>query len=124
METNESSARLIQEAVRDAKTLLRAEVQLAVGEARQELKAGKRAAILLGVALDIATVGLALLIVGLTLLLGGGGLAIAIEGGVLAVAAAIMALAGRKALPTSVVPRSRERLMEDVHEVRNHLPVL
>lgn len=116
-----STRELLEEAIGEAKELVKLEVQLAKTEAKQELAQVKRAAIGFGIALASTVLVLCLLAMALVLALGGTPLvALAVAGGFLAVSGAA-AFIGYSMLPKEPFGKTRHRLETDVNQLKEHL---
>lgn len=120
MADSATTSELLRQAVTEARELVELEVRIAKEEIREELGRTKRAALTGAVALVLLILTLSALVVALILALGGGApeallvaLGLALIGGT--VAAATYALA-----PKSVLPRTRDNLKKDVHELKEH----
>lgn len=113
---------LLRHAAEEARLLAKAEALHLKTELREELRAAKRAGILLGSAAALALCGLAAIFVAL-------GLAVALPPGmgpllvglVLLCAGGALGFAGYRAAPKEPVPRSRKRLKEDFTLAREQL---
>jgi uncharacterized membrane protein YqjE len=116
-----STADLVREAMDEAKELVRLEVELAKEEVKEELKQVQHAAIGFAVAAAAAVVVLCLLSVALVLALGGTAVA------ALLVAAGFVVLGGAAAwigygmLPRSPLEKTRNRLQNDVNQLKEHI---
>lgn len=116
-----STRELLEEAIGEAKELVRLEVQLAKTEAKQELEQVKRAAIGFGVALASSVLVLCLLAMALVFALGGTALAaLGVAGGFLVVGG-VAAYAGYGLLPKVPFEKTRHRLETDVNQLKEHL---
>ena len=116
-----STADLVKEAMNEAKELVRLEVELAKEDVKHELRKVRRAAVGFGIALGSTVVVLCLLAVALVLALGGTPLvALAIAGGFL-VLAAVAGFAGYGMLPKAPLERTRDRLQDDMNQLKEHI---
>lgn len=109
---------LLKETLDEGRELVRVEVALARREALDELLAVKRAAVLLGAALVLATVAVALLGLALVLALGGGAAAAASAAGGMLLAALVTGVLGARALPTELLGGTQARVREDVRHIK------
>jgi uncharacterized membrane protein YqjE len=117
-----STLDLLQETIRDAKELVRVEVELAKEEAKQQLKDMKSAAIAFGVAAVLSLMALAMLLTAILLAIGPTPVVALIMTAVLLAGAVTVALLGRAKIPRSALGRTRARVERDVQELRAHLP--
>jgi uncharacterized membrane protein YqjE len=117
-----STIDLLQETLRDAKELVRIEVELAKEEAKQQIKDTKGAAIAFSAATVLALLGFAMLLTAILLAIGPTPVVALIMTAVLLAAAVVVALVGRAKIPRTPMVRTRARVERDVEELRNHLP--
>jgi uncharacterized membrane protein YqjE len=116
-----STADLVREAMDEARELVRLEVELAKEEVREELKMVQRAAIGFGIAAATGIIVLSLLSVALVLALGGTALAaLGVAGGFLVVGA-LAAWFGYGMLPKKPLEKTRNRLQNDVNQLKEHI---
>ncbi|HZH04780.1 MAG TPA: phage holin family protein [Myxococcaceae bacterium] len=114
-----STADLIRQALDEAKLLARAEVLHAKQELKDELKAAKRAGIFAGAGVTLAMVGVVLLFVALALALpGADALGTLLVGLVLLAVAGLLAFLAFKSAPKKPLPRTQQRLKQDVQIAR------
>ena len=117
-----STIDLLQETIRDAKELVRIEVELAKEEAKQQLNDAKSAAIAFSTATALALLGFAMLLTAILLAIGPTPVVALIMTAALLAAAVVVALIGRAKIPRTPMVRTRARVERDVEELRNHLP--
>jgi uncharacterized membrane protein YqjE len=117
-----STLDLLQETIRDAKELVRIEVELAKVEAKQQISDTKGAAIAFGAATTLGLLALAMLLTAILLAIGPTPVVALIMMAVLLVGAVVGALIGRAKIPRTPMVRTRARVERDVEELRNHLP--
>lgn len=117
-----STLDLLQETIRDAKELVRVEVELAKEEAKQQLTDMRSAAIAFGAAAVLAVMALCMLLTAVLLAIGPTPVVALIMTAVLLAGAATAALLGRAKIPRRALGRTRARVERDVQELRNHLP--
>lgn len=117
-----STLDLLQETIRDAKELVRIEVELAKVEAKQQISDTKGAAIAFGAAATLGLLALAMLLTAILLAIGPTPVVALIMAAVLLVGAVVVALIGRAKIPRTAMVRTRARVERDVEELRNHLP--
>lgn len=108
-----STVELMKETVEEARQLLKTEVALAKDELDQQIDAAKRVAIVMGVSMSAALLGLAMLLVAMVLRIAPRPLTALITGLVLLLIAGIAALFGYLARPKQPLPMTRERLAAD-----------
>lgn len=116
------TAKLVRQALEEARLLAKAEVMHAKAELRGELKAAKASGIFLGAAGALGVCGLALLLVALALALplpGAPG-ALLVGAGVFLVAA-VLGFLGVRRLPKKPLARTQQRLREDLTLAKEHL---
>jgi uncharacterized membrane protein YqjE len=113
-----SLTELLAETLSEGRELVRVEIALAKDEALGELARAKRAAVLLGLALVLATVALVVLVVALVLALGGGAAVIVSVGGGFLLAAVVAGALGAKALPVGVLSKTKARVESDVQRIK------
>ena len=117
-----STPRLVRLALDEARLLVRAEVFHAKEELRSELKAARASGILLGAGVVGLVSAVAVLLVALGLLLPGPGpLAVALVGAVALVLAVGVLLLGFRKVPRQALPRTLERLKQDLSNARERL---
>lgn len=109
---------LLKETLDDGRELVRVEVALAKDEALAELKAVKRAAVMLGAAVVLATVAVSLLAVALVFALGGGAAATVSVAGAFLLLGVVTGALGAKALPTNLLGKTQERVRADVRRIK------
>ena len=111
---NMSTVELVRHAMTEMKLLVRAEVVHARAELKQELRETRNAGILLGVALFLAPVGLAIALMPIVLALPEPRWLVALVLGVVVLAVAgILAFLAVKRLPRHPLARTRDRLKLD-----------
>jgi uncharacterized membrane protein YqjE len=116
-----SAAQLITAALKESRELARIELKLAKAELTQELKAAKKSAIGIGVAVVFAILGLALAAVAIVFVAGATAAAAGVVSSVLLAVAAAAGLAGYSALPKKPLERTRRHLNDDYHRLKEHL---
>jgi uncharacterized membrane protein YqjE len=115
-----STTELVRHALTEARLLVKAEILHAKQEVKEEVKAARTSAILLGAGAVLALVGVAALLVALGMAIGGT-LGVAVVGAVLVAIAVGCALMGKKKLPTQPLPHTQERLKTDYQLTRESL---
>ncbi len=117
-----STPHLIRQAMEEAKLLVKAEVLHAKTELKEELRAAKLAGILLGAGAVLALCALSVLFVALALALPlVPALAAVIVGVVLLAIAGGLAFFGVKQVPRKPLPKTKERVLNDVTLAREQL---
>jgi uncharacterized membrane protein YqjE len=116
-----STADLVREAILDAKELLQAEVELAKDEMRTEIRHAKSTAIAMGVAAACTLLGLAMVLVGIALAIDVEPLPALLIGIGLLVVGIIAGLFGYERLPKQPLPATRARLETDVRLLKEHI---
>jgi Putative Actinobacterial Holin-X, holin superfamily III len=116
-----STSDLIREAVEETRELVRLEIAVARAELAREMALAKAA----GVAIAAATVAVVssftLFMVALASAFGNVGLATLVLACVLLPPGVVMGFFGYKALPRALLGETRERLREDLQQVKEHL---
>ena len=117
-----STSHLVRQALEEAKLLMRAEVLHAKAELKEEVRMAKASGILLGAAGVLALCAFSVLLVALALALpisevGG----LLIVGVLLLVIAGVLGFLGVKELPKKPLPKTQERLRQDVVVAREQL---
>ncbi|HEY8210767.1 MAG TPA: phage holin family protein [Myxococcaceae bacterium] len=116
---------LVRRALEEAQILARAEILHAKQELKQELKAAKVSAILIGIggALGLCTISVFLVALALLFATGPGSepLAVLLVGVAVLVVAGALGLVGYKKIPRKPFPRTQERLKRDVAIARERL---
>jgi hypothetical protein len=111
---------LLKQALAEARELVELEVRIAKEEMREELGRTKRSAIAGAAAAVLALLTLSALVMALILGLGGGvreALLVALGLGVLGGTAGAVTYA---LAPKAILPRTRDNLKKDVHELKEH----
>lgn len=112
---------LMREAIADARELVRLEVELAVREARDDLRSFEHAAIGFAFAAAAAVASLSLFAVAAVLALGAKQWIAAVIAGALLAFALAAAAVSWGALPKRPLERSRERVATDVQQIKENL---
>jgi hypothetical protein len=115
------SARLIREAIDEARDLVRLEVALAREELGDELRQTKAGAAAIGAGAVLAIAGFTMLVVTIALAAGGSWLVALLLGVGLVAAGAGIALLGLRAVPTVALPATRERVGSSIRGFRERL---
>jgi uncharacterized membrane protein YqjE len=117
-----STAALLKEAISEARELVQLEVRIAREEIKEDVQRVKRAAIVAALAAASVLFACAALTVALIFALGATlqvallvALGFAVLGGVLGAVA-------YAAVPKSILPHTRQHLMNDVNELKEHAP--
>jgi len=119
---NMSTVELVRHAMTEMKLLVRAEVVHARTELKEELREARNAGILLGAALFLAPVGVAIVLMPIVLALPEPRWLVAlILGVVVLVAAGVLAVIAVKKLPKQPLARTRDRLKLDWMLTREEL---
>lgn len=119
---SKSTAELVRHALEEAKLLARAEVNHAKQELKEEIRAVAVSAILIGIGAGLGLCALSALIVALGLLIPlAEPAAVALIGVAVLVVAGVLALIGVKRLPRKPLPRTKERLKQDLAVTRERL---
>jgi hypothetical protein len=117
-----STGELIHHALEEARLLAKAEVLAARQELKAEISSAKTSAVLGGAALALATGGLSVLFVAVALVIPlAEPVSAVIVGAALWVLAGLLGYAGFKSLPRKPLPRTQERIKEDVKLTREQL---
>ena len=116
-----SIADLVREAIGEAESLLRTEIELAKNEVRREIKEAKSASILVGIAGVVAILGLGLLLVALVGMITPKPLGLLVGGIVLLAVAGTSALAGYKLFPKKPLFETKRELERDVTMLKEKL---
>lgn len=116
-----STPELVRRAVDEARELVQLEVALAVDEVRSDVERLKKVAILSSVSLVLANLLLATLVFAIVLSLGGTAAVAFGAAGVLALSLAVIAAITYKAYPGMPLKRTRERLKNDMNQLREHV---
>lgn len=116
-----STAELVRGALDEARELVALEIALARAEIEEDIARARVGAILLGLAGGSGIVAVAMLVVGLALLTGAPWIASFAFAVVFGVAAVALARRGKALVPTSLLPRTRERVSRDVAEIKELL---
>lgn len=116
-----STAELLQEAIAEAKNLVRVEVELAQREAKEELAQLERAAIGFGIAVAATLIVLCMLATALVLALGGTAVAALLVAAGFLVLGGVAAFVGYRLMPKSPFERTRRRLDIDVTQLKERL---
>jgi uncharacterized membrane protein YqjE len=116
-----STADLFREAMVEAKELVRLEVALAREEVKEELKQVEHAAISFGIAVGSGVIVLCLLSVALVLALGGTAVVALLVAAAFLVVAGVAGWVGYGMLPKSPFGKTRDRLQNDVNQLKEHI---
>jgi Na+-translocating ferredoxin:NAD+ oxidoreductase RnfD subunit len=111
---------LVKDAINQAKELTKLEIALAKDEMMREIAGFKSAAVMLGVAAGLGTVGITLALVAAAFLLGNLYIALGIGAAIL-VAAAICASAGWSRFPKKPMGLTAGRLQADVRDLKERM---
>jgi uncharacterized membrane protein YqjE len=113
---------LVREALGDTRELVRLEVALAREDLRSEFGAAKSSVIALAASAAFGVSGLTLLLVAVVLALPlAGWLSAVIAGAAVLLVAAALGLIGWRAMPKRFFGRTRQRLVDDVDQLREHI---
>jgi uncharacterized membrane protein YqjE len=121
VERKVSTADLIREVIDESQSLLKTEVALARDEFRREVHELRVAAIAIGAAALLMTLGLAMLLVSLILAIPPHWLSALIAGLILVMMAAGAGLLGYSSLPKKPMEQTKERLETDVHMLKERV---
>lgn len=116
-----STLELVKETVEEARQLIKTEIALARNEAEEQLAAAKRIAIVMGAAVAASILGLAMLLVSLVLAIAPRPLTALITGVLLLMIASVAGLIGYGWLPKKPLEQTQERLQEDAHILKERL---
>jgi len=116
-----STTDLVREVLDETKELVRIQVELAKNEVQLEIRQAKKAAIGFGVASAAAILFLSALVVALVLALGGTPLAAVGVAVALLVIAGVVGYLAYAALPKKPLERTRDRVTNDVRELKVHI---
>ena len=116
-----STADLVKEAMDEAKELVRLEVELAKEEVIEELHQVKRASITFAIAFACAVLALCMLAVALVLALGGTPLAALVVAAGFILIGGSATLIGYAMLPKAMLTKTRDRLENDVNQLKEHI---
>lgn len=116
-----STADLVREALDEAKELVRLEVELARAEVAKEIALAKKAAAGFAVAATFGLIGLTLLAVAIPLAFGASAIAALIVGGIILGLAGVAAFVGYAILPKKPLEHTRDRLMHNVNQLKEHV---
>jgi hypothetical protein len=115
------SARLIREAIDEARDLVRLEVALAREEMGEELGRAKASATAMGAAAAMGIAGLTLLLTAIAFAAHESWLVALLLGAGLVTLAVVAALIGRSAMPTVALPATRERVGSSLRGLRERI---
>ncbi len=114
-----STAELVRHALDETRHLVRAEVQVAREELREEVAEARVAGVLLGAGGALAVAGLTLLLVAVALSLplrpSGGALLVGL---IVLLVGAVVGIAGLRRIPRRPMPRTQERLRKELRFAR------
>jgi uncharacterized membrane protein len=116
-----STAELLKGAMEEARELVRLEIALAKDEVREDLNRMRRAAVSLGVALLASLIALCLLAVALVLALGATAVAALLVAAAFVVMSGSAALIGYGMVPKPPLEKTRNRLLYDVNQLKEHI---
>lgn len=116
-----STGELLRQTLDETKELVRLEVELARQDITSELKQVKTAGIFLGIAAALAVVFIAMLNVAMVIALGATLTAALVVAAMVALEVAVLGYIGYRKLPKAPLQRTRERLVSDVRELKEHV---
>jgi uncharacterized membrane protein YqjE len=115
------TSELVRQTLDETKELVRLEVALARQDLRSELARVKTAGILLGIAAALAVVAIAMFDVAVIIALGNTVTAALIVAFLVVAEVAVIGFIGYRKLPKAPLQRTRERLISDVRELKEHV---
>jgi hypothetical protein len=116
-----STGALLQQAIEEARALLKAEIGLARDEALREISAVKRGAIAIAAAVMAGLLGLSTMLLATVLAIGPRPLPAIIMGAGLLVAAGVAGLIGYHLIPNKPLEHTQERLQEDAQILKERI---
>lgn len=116
-----SAARLVQEALQEARTVLQLETRLAVDDVRKQAMGFKKAGISFSVAAVAGLLGLTLLLVALALAISLSPVPALVIGLVLLIVAGVAGFAGWRKMPRKPLDATQDRIKTDVRIVKESL---
>lgn len=116
-----STVELVREVMDEARELARIEIALAKEDVKDELRHAQRAVVALGIALAASVVVLSLLAVALVLAIGGTAVAALLVALGFLIVGAIAGGLGVGLLPKAPLAKTRERLENDVNQLKEHV---
>jgi hypothetical protein len=121
LESGESTAQLIRQALEDVEALARAEVGLASKELANEARDVAIVSLVLAVSIASGVVAIALGVAALVIRFGGTlDAAFGVAAGVLAITAACGIALGLTKMPKGILPRTRGRVARNISEMKDH----